>query len=138
MKIKRRAFMPVIFLEVLMFERLDKIMETLLGENGCPWDIKQTHLTLRENMLEEAQEAVEAIDSGDMDALKEELGDVLLQVVFHAKIAEKAGSFKLEDVVDGLCDKLVRRHTHVFGDEKALTEEDALRIWQMNKKKELS
>lgn len=130
--------MPVIFLEVLMFERLDKIMETLLGENGCPWDIKQTHLTLRENMLEEAQEAVEAIDSGDMDALKEELGDVLLQVVFHAKIAEKAGSFKLEDVVDGLCDKLVRRHTHVFGDEKALTEEDALRIWQMNKKKELS
>ena len=117
------------------FEKLLQIMDTLLGENGCPWDRVQTHASLTQNMLEEAGEAVEAIKQGDMDNLKEELGDVLLQVVFHAKIAEKNGSFTMDEVLDTLCAKLVDRHTHVFGRDKAATPEEALGIWRANKKK---
>jgi len=112
-----------------------KIMDKLLSEDGCPWDREQTHESLRENMLEEAQEAVEAISSGNQDDIIEELGDVLLQVVFHAKIAEKAGNFTLDDIIAILCDKLISRHTHVFGDEKAVDAADALRIWESNKQK---
>jgi len=114
-------------------DELNRILETLLSPEGCPWDREQTHESLIPCMLEEAQEAVDAIKSKNMDNLKEELGDVLLQVVFHAKLAEAAGIFTLEDVVQGLCDKLIRRHTHVFGDEKASNAEEALRIWQKNK-----
>ena len=110
-------------------------MDKLLSEDGCPWDREQTHESLRENMLEEAQEAVEAISSGNQDDIIEELGDVLLQVVFHAKIAEKAGNFTLDDIIAILCDKLISRHTHVFGDEKAVDAADALRIWESNKQK---
>ena len=116
------------------FENLLGVMDTLLGENGCPWDREQTHESLRPNMLEEAAEAVEAIDSRDMDALSEELGDVLLQVLFHAKIAEKNGSFTIEDVMKKLSSKLVGRHTHVFGSDTARTAEEALLIWEQNKK----
>ncbi|MCL2204343.1 MAG: nucleotide pyrophosphohydrolase [Defluviitaleaceae bacterium] len=115
---------------------LNTILETLLGDTGCPWDRAQTHESLRPYLLEEAQEAVQAIDAGDMDALREELGDVLLQVVFHAKLAQRSGHFTLEDVVAGLCEKLIRRHTHVFGGEKAATAQDALRIWAENKRRE--
>ena len=114
-------------------DELNRIMETLLAPDGCPWDREQTHESLRENMLEEAQEAVDAINAGDMANLQEELGDVLLQVVFHAKLAEKAGIFTLDDVIRGLCTKLVGRHTHVFGGEKAASAEEALQIWQKNK-----
>ena len=110
-------------------------MDTLLGENGCPWDKEQTHESLRPNMLEEAEEAVEAIDSKNMDQLMEELGDVLLQVLFHAKIAEKNGSFSIEDVMKKLSDKLISRHTHVFGSDTALTAEEALLVWEKNKVK---
>ena len=108
-------------------------MDYLLGNNGCPWDKAQTHESLRPNMLEEAAEAAEAIDSRDMEALAEELGDVLLQVLFHAKIAEKNGSFTIEDVLQKLSDKLISRHTHVFGSDTALTAEDALMVWEKNK-----
>ena len=117
------------------FARLCEIMDTLLGENGCPWDRVQTHASLAQNMLEEAREAVEAINRGDMDNLKEELGDVLLQVVFHGKIAEKNGDFTMDDIMDVLCAKLVERHTHVFGGDEAATPEEALSIWRANKKK---
>ena len=117
------------------FENLLCLMDTLLGENGCPWDRAQTHESLRQNMLEEAGEAVEAIEAKDMDSLSEELGDVLLQVLFHAKIAEKNGTFTIEDVMKKLSDKLVGRHTHVFGGDNALTAEDALLIWEKNKKR---
>ena len=115
------------------FENLLSLMDTLLGENGCPWDREQTHESLRPNMLEEAGEAVEAIDSKDMDSLMEELGDVLLQVLFHAKIAEKNGTFTIDDVMKRLSEKLVSRHTHVFGNDAALTAEDALLVWEKNK-----
>ena len=116
------------------FEQLLSLMDTLLGENGCPWDKEQTHESLRPNMLEEAQEAVEAIDSKNMDSLSEELGDVFLQVLFHAKIAEKNGSFTIDDVMQKLSNKLISRHTHVFGSDKALTAEDAVLVWERNKK----
>jgi len=118
------------------FEKLLGIMDTLLGENGCPWDKEQTHVSIRDNMIEECNEAVEALDSGDMAAFVDELGDVLLQVVFHAKIAEKAGTFTIDDVLAGLSEKLVRRHTHIFGGDSAVSAEDAVRIWKENKKKE--
>lgn len=85
--------------------------------DGCPWDRAQDHVSLRPYMLEEAHEAIAAIDSGNRDALKDELGDVLLQVVLHAQIAAEAGSFDIRDVIDGLRNKLIRRHPHVFGDE---------------------
>ena len=115
------------------FENLLNIMDTLLGENGCPWDREQTHESLRPNMLEEAAEAVEAIDLKNMDSLMEELGDVLLQVLFHAKIAEKNNSFTIDDVMKKLSDKLISRHTHVFGSDTAITAEDALMVWERNK-----
>jgi len=117
-------------------DELNKIMNRLLAEDGCPWDKEQTHETLRPYILEEAQELAEAIDSGNADALKDELGDVLLQVVFHAKLAERAGIFTLDDVVQGLCEKMMRRHTHIFGEDKAATVEDVKRLWQENKRKE--
>jgi len=117
-------------------EELLSVMETLLGENGCPWDRAQTHESLRKNMLEECNEAIEAIDAKNMDSLCEELGDVLLQVIFHAKLAEKSGAFTLENVITRLKDKLISRHTHIFGTDKALSPEEALEIWNKNKRKE--
>ncbi|MCL2199883.1 MAG: nucleotide pyrophosphohydrolase [Defluviitaleaceae bacterium] len=111
------------------------IMDTLLGEGGCPWDREQTHFSILPNMMEECGEAVEAIKSGDIEAMREELGDVLLQVVFHAKIAEKAGHFNFDDIVATLSKKLVDRHTHVFGADKAETGEDAMKLWKANKQK---
>ena len=92
-----------------------RIMELLRAPDGCPWDKVQTHKSIRRNMLEEAYEVAEAIDNEDFDLLKEELGDVLLQVVFHARMAQEAGRFTFEDVVDGVAQKLVFRHPHVFG-----------------------
>ena len=112
------------------------VMNTLLGENGCPWDKEQTHESLRKNLLEEAHEVVEAIDSNDMVHLKEELGDVLLQVVFHAKLAEQEGHFNLNDVVDAITEKMIRRHPHIFADVKADDAETVLTNWEEIKKKE--
>ncbi len=99
------------------FERLVDVIATLRGENGCPWDREQTHESIARNMLEEAHEAVEAIREGESQMLVEELGDVLLQVMLHAQIAADEGEFTIEDVVNGLIEKMIRRHPHVFGDE---------------------
>ena len=98
------------------FERLVDIVRRLRAPGGCPWDREQTHDSLRPYVLEEAREVVAAIGEGRPTALCEELGDLLLQVVLHAAIAEEAGAFGPGDIVDGLADKLVRRHPHVFGD----------------------
>lgn len=117
-------------------EDLLKIMQLLRGPGGCPWDRTQTHQSIRANMLEEAYEAADAIDRMDMDNLKEELGDVLLQVVFHASMAREAGAFGFDDVVDGICKKLVYRHPHVFGTVEARDPDGALSAWDAQKRKE--
>jgi tetrapyrrole methylase family protein/MazG family protein len=113
-----------------------KVMDTLLGENGCPWDREQTHESLRKYMIEECYEAVDAINNGDTKAMCEELGDVLLQVVFHAKLAEKAGTFTFDDLVETVSNKIVSRHTHVFGEDTASSGAEVLEIWEANKAKE--
>jgi len=95
-----------------------EIMAHLRSPEGCPWDQEQTHQSLTRCLIEEVSETLEAIDEDDMELLEEELGDLLLQVVFHAQIAKENGNFDIEDVARGISDKLVRRHPHVFGDEK--------------------
>ncbi len=113
-----------------------RIMELLRAPGGCPWDMAQTHQSIRDNMLEEAYEAADAIDHMDMANLKEELGDVLLQVVFHARMAQEAGQFAFADVVDGVCKKLVYRHPHVFGSTDAKDGVEALSVWDGQKRAE--
>lgn len=117
-------------------ERLIEIVATLRSENGCQWDREQTHKSLRPNMLEEAYEAVDAIDDGDVANLREELGDVLLQVVLHAQIAKDDGEFDIEDVAKELSDKLVHRHPHVFGNIKVNSTDEILENWDKLKKEE--
>ena len=95
------------------------VMAQLRGANGCPWDKEQTHLSLKPCLLEETYELLDALDDGDVTKLKEELGDVLLQVIFHSQIAKEAGSFTIKDVFELLTDKLVRRHPYVFAGEPA-------------------
>jgi tetrapyrrole methylase family protein/MazG family protein len=112
------------------WEKLLAIMSRLRSPEGCPWDREQTHLSLRGNLSEECGELLEAIDSGDDKNLCEELGDVLLQVVFHAQIAEEEGRFTVDDVLNGLCEKLISRHPHVFGGVKAQNAEEALNFWR--------
>lgn len=116
-------------------EDLLRIMELLRAPGGCPWDREQTHQSIRSNLLEETYEAIEAIDHQNMDDLKEELGDVLMQVVFHAQMEKEAGSFTFDDVVDGVCQKLVVRHPHVFGDVTATDSAQVLQNWDAIKRK---
>ena len=123
-------------METYTFNDLIKTVETLLGENGCPWDRAQTFESLREDLLEECNEAIEAVDKNDPAAICEELGDVVLTILLYAKIAEKESLFTLSDIINGLTQKLIRRHSHVFGDKKALTPEEALLNWEIEKKKE--
>ena len=115
---------------------LMEIVRLLRHPGGCPWDQEQTHQSIRRNFLEEAYEAAEAIDRDDVDALKEELGDVLLQVYFHTSIEEDAGRFTLGDVADGVCKKLIYRHPHVFGDVTVDSTDQVLTNWEELKKKE--
>lgn len=117
-------------------EKLIDIVATLRSENGCQWDREQTHKSLRPNMLEEAYEAVDAIDENDIPNLREELGDVLLQVVLHAQIAKDNKEFDIEDVAKELSDKLIHRHPHVFGNAKVNSTEDILNTWDKLKKEE--
>ncbi|MBE7704142.1 MAG: nucleoside triphosphate pyrophosphohydrolase [Cyanobacteria bacterium SIG28] len=117
-------------------ERLIEIVATLRSENGCQWDREQTHKSLRPNMLEEAYEAVDAIDEGDISNLREELGDVLLQVVLHAQIAKDNGEFDIEDVAKELADKLIHRHPHVFGNQEVHSTKEILDNWERLKKEE--
>jgi len=92
------------------------IMAILRGEGGCPWDAEQTHESIKKNFIEETYEVIEAINKNDKDLLCEELGDVMLQVVFHAQMEKEIGTFDFSDVADGICKKLIERHPHVFGD----------------------
>ena len=108
---------------------LIKIMEILRSENGCPWDREQDHKSIRQNLIEETYEVIEAIDNDDTELLKEELGDALLQVVFHSRIVEEKNSFDFSDVADGICKKLIIRHPHVFGNITADTPEEVLKNW---------
>lgn len=112
---------------------LREVFGYLRGENGCPWDRVQTHESIRANLIEETYEVVEAIDTADLSLLREELGDLLLQVVFHAGIEEEKGNFTFDDVVSDVTDKLLRRHPHVFGDVNANDEEGALSAWESAK-----
>lgn len=111
-------------------DRLLTIMRRLREPGGCPWDREQDHRSLRTYLLEETHEVLDAIDKGDDESLREELGDLLLQVVFHCRIAEESGRFTFEDVIRTVCDKLVRRHPHVFGDVEVSGTEDVLRNWE--------
>lgn len=116
-------------------DRLKKLMAQLRGKKGCPWDKKQTHQSLKPYLIEEAHEVLDAIDSKDPDHLREELGDLLLQVAFHARLAEEKGLFDFEDVARTISDKLVRRHPHVFG--KASRKMDSiLKKWEELKREE--
>lgn len=117
-------------------ERLRAIMHRLRSPGGCPWDAEQSHNTLISNLIEETYETVAAIKSGDDENLKEELGDVLLQVVFHAEIAQEDNRFDLDSIAKGISDKLVRRHPHVYGDSTADTTDGVLQQWDDIKRAE--
>lgn len=108
---------------------LIRIMRILRAPDGCPWDRVQTHESIRQNFIEETYEAVEAIDKGDSTLLKEELGDVLMQVIFHSLMEEEAGRFDFNDVCNDVCQKLIIRHPHVFGNIEADTPEEVLKNW---------
>ncbi|RDU34793.1 nucleoside triphosphate pyrophosphohydrolase [Neobacillus piezotolerans] len=129
---------PVKEEELLMrdFSKLREIIAVLRGPNGCPWDKEQTHASLKKYLLEETYEVIEAIDSGDIDHLIEELGDVLLQVMLHAQIGEDDGYFTVNDVIESISSKMVRRHPHVFGSRSADTAEEVVANWQEIKAQE--
>jgi len=118
------------------FTELAEIMARLRGPQGCPWDREQDHRSLRPCLLEEAYEVLEAVDAGDMAALRQELGDLLMQVIFHAQLAAEAGQFAIEDVLGALRDKLVTRHPHIFGDKALETAEAVVQQWEAIKAKE--
>ena len=118
------------------FQDLMQIVSRLRAPDGCPWDLEQTHSSLKRNLLEESYEALEAIDSGDPSKLSEELGDVLVQVAFHCQIAEEAGTFQAADVIQKINDKLVRRHPHVFGDATASDAREVEQQWEKLKEAE--
>lgn len=117
------------------FDDLREIVRILRAPGGCPWDREQTHKSIRMNFIEETYEAVEAIDAEDADLLREELGDVLLQVALHSEMESEANRFDMDDVVDELCKKLIIRHPHVFGDKSAQNADDALSNWDEVKRK---
>lgn len=116
--------------------RLRAIMHRLRAPGGCPWDAEQTHASLIPNLIEEAYETVDTIQRGDHEHLKEELGDLLLQVVFHSELAEEAGRYNLDDVARGISDKLVRRHPHVFAQSQASDSDSVLQQWDEIKRAE--
>lgn len=118
------------------FERLVEIMAALRGPDGCPWDREQDLDSLRPMLIEEVYEVIEAVDDRNYPGLAEELGDLLLHVVFHARLAEEDGQFSIDDVLEGIAGKLVRRHPHVFGDDTASSSDEVLRSWEAIKKKE--
>ena len=120
------------------FDDLCLIMEILRGEGGCPWDAEQTHESIRKNLIEETYEVIEAIDTKNADLLREELGDVMLQVVFHAQMEKESGNFDINDVANDVCVKLVHRHPHVFGEVKADTADEVLSNWEAIKNLEKS
>ena len=118
------------------FEDLITVVEVLRSEEGCPWDREQDHKSIRRDFIEETYEVIEAIDTDDPKLLREELGDVLLQVTFHAQIESEKGVFNIGDVANDICVKLIHRHPHVFGDVKADTSEKVLSNWEIIKSEE--
>lgn len=134
----RCPFFPMVYEEISdPFRRLVRIMERLQEPGGCPWDLEQSHESLKPYMIEEAYEAVEAIDRGDLEHLGEELGDVLLQVIFHSVLAARThGVFGIDDVCRATAAKMVRRHPHVFGETEARTASDVLNNWEKLKAQE--
>lgn len=114
---------------------LVEIMRVLRSEGGCPWDIKQTHESIKKNLIEETYETIEAINKNDPDMLREELGDVLMQVVFHSQIESEKGVFDIDDVADENCKKLIERHPHVFGEVNVNSVDDVLTNWDAIKRK---
>ncbi len=118
------------------FSRLVEIMNRLRAPGGCPWDRQQTHASLRQYLLEEAYEVLEAIDAGNDEELRKELGDLLLQVVYHAQIAAETGRFDIGGVIDGICEKMIRRHPHVFGDAQVDSAEEQTQLWEKLKQQE--
>lgn len=115
---------------------LMEVMKTLRSPGGCPWDIVQTHESLRRNLIEECYEVIEAIEAKDSRGLCEELGDLLMQIVFHARMAEEAGFFDMQEVIDGITEKLICRHPHVFGDVSVADAAEVLVNWEKIKKQE--
>jgi tetrapyrrole methylase family protein/MazG family protein len=118
------------------FQHLVDLMATLRGPNGCPWDRKQTPGSLKPFLVEECYEVVDALEDGSPEKIREELGDLLFQIVFHARIAEEQGQFTMADVITGIHEKMVRRHPHVFGDKRLSTDKEVLANWEEIKKKE--
>lgn len=122
------------------FDEFRNIIRTLRSENGCPWDREQTHESLKPCMIEEAAELAASIriygETGDDTNLCEELGDVLLQVFMHSQIAEEEGRFTIDDVIDNISEKMIRRHPHVFGEEKATSSDQVVQNWEEIKRKE--
>jgi tetrapyrrole methylase family protein / MazG family protein len=131
---KRDARMPARAGEP--FQKLVGVMARLRAPNGCPWDREQTHTSLRTYLIEEAYEVLDAMDSGDDTKFAEELGDLLLQVLFHAQIAKEEGRFDIGDVIREICEKMIRRHPHVFGDKRAKDAAEVLRNWERIKSEE--
>ena len=118
------------------FNDLVDIVTILRGEGGCPWDREQDHKSIRDDLIEETYEVIEAIDTEDPVLLREELGDVLLQIVFHAGIEEDAGRFDIDNVANDICAKLIHRHPHVFGDVSVENTEQVLSNWEQIKSEE--
>lgn len=112
------------------------IMKKLRGENGCPWDRVQTHESIKECMVEESYEVIDALDKKDDKMMANELGDLLLQIVFHSQIASERGAFDFSDVTDEICKKLISRHNHVFGNDSAEDDKQVIDLWDKNKKAE--
>ena len=122
--------------EKYSIDDLLRIMEILRSEEGCPWDREQTHPSMRRDMIEEAYEVCEAIDLNDTDLLKEELGDVLLQIALHSQMEAEQGHFDFNDVCTGICRKMIGRHPHIFGSEYAANAAEAAQNWEQQKRKE--
>ncbi len=124
-----------VFKEKYNIYDLVDVIRALRSEGGCPWDIEQTHESIKKNLIEETYETIEAINKADPDMLKEELGDVLMQVIFHAQIEDEKGVFNIDDVADDNCRKMIERHPHVFGEVKVDTVDDVLTNWDAIKRK---
>jgi MazG family protein len=122
--------------DLARFEKLVAIMDRLRGPDGCPWDREQSYETLRGYLIEECYEVVEALDRGDAEGLREELGDLLFQIIFLARLAKEDERFTVDDVVRGIAEKMIRRHPHVFGGERVETSEQVLANWEVIKREE--
>ena len=122
--------------EKYTFNDFVDIISELRSENGCPWDKEQTHESLRKNLIEESYEFIQEVDSKSERGMCEELGDILLQVLLHAQIAKDEGMFNIDDVIDGIAKKMIFRHPHVFGENKAENAEEALKFFYQSKNKE--